>query len=370
MRWPTARRDEVRRRLAVILAAVVVGYSRLMHGDEVGTLSRLRALGTGTIAPLIAGHGGRIVKLLGDGFLCEFPAAAAALARAEDWLAGTAGGAMHFRIGVHAGEVIEEDGDLYGDTVNIAARLEALAAPGTACVSAAVHAHLSDRQDRLVPLGARTLKNISGDVTVFQLGTPVETPASDPPAPTGHPSLIVLPFECRVDEAAEVAEGMADEISYALSRIRSITVISRAVIRRRALNLDALAREHGVRYVVSGTVRAAGRRLRAIVHLTVADTGEELWSERFDGVVEDVFDLQDRITEQVAVAAGARLRSAEIARARRRRPDSLDAYACFLRALPLIRLMTRAGYDEAQRCCAGRWSWTRITGWRWRCMAG
>ena len=292
------------RRLAAILAADVAGYSRLMGADEEGTLARLKALRADLIDPTIAGHHGRIVKTTGDGLLVEFASVVDALRCATEWQAAMATRAetgIDWRIGVNLGDIIIDEGDIHGDGVNIAARLEALAEPGGICVSHAVLTQTRGKLDFPVEdLGDQALKNIAQPIHVFRVlaeEKPVPEPAALPLP--DKPSIAVLPFQniSGDPEQEYFADGMVEEIITALSRIRWLFVIARNSsfsYKGQSPDVKRVGRELGVRYVLEGSVRKGGNRVRITAQLIDALTGTHLWADRFDGSLEDVFELQDR----------------------------------------------------------------------------
>ena len=339
------------RRLAAILAADVAGYSRLMGADEEGTLERLKALRRELLDPRIAEHHGRIVKTTGDGLLVEFASVVDALrsaVEAQREMAGRNTGVppdnrIELRIGINVGDIIVEDGDIFGDGVNVAARLEALAEPGGICVSARVQEDAVGKLDfAFDDIGEQGLKNIARPVRAYRVVTAARlaTPgvSSGPPLPD-KPSIAVLPFANLSGDPEQeyFADGMVEEIITALSRIRWLFVIARNssfTYKGRAIDVKQVGRELGVRYVLEGSVRKAGGRVRITAQLLEAESGAHLWADRFEGSLEDVFDLQDRIAFGVAGVIEPTLRHAEIERARRKRPDNLEAYDLYLRALP------------------------------------
>jgi adenylate cyclase len=343
-----AGQARVERRLAAILAGDVAGYSRLMGQDETGTLTRLRALRRELIDPKVAEHKGRIVKTTGDGMLIEFASVVEAVACAVAIQRGMsqrnaeipADQRIEFRIGINLGDVIVEEGDIYGDGVNIAARLEALAEAGGICVSRVVHDQVRDKLDvTFEDLGEPQLKNIARPVHVWRLRLGAKPASAAPLALPDKPSIAVLPFQniSGDPEQGYFADGMVEEIITALSRIRWLFVIARNssfTYKGQAIDVKQVGRELGVRYVLEGSVRKAGGRVRITGQLIDALTGAHLWADRFDGEIEDVFELQDKIAINVAGVIEPTLRQAEIGRARRKRPDSLDAYDLYLRALP------------------------------------
>lgn len=350
------------RRLVAILAADVVGYSRLASIDEDRTLARLRALRSDLIDPTIAVHKGRVVKRTGDGAIVEFRSVVDAVrcaievqsAMVDRNVGVPADRRIEFRIGIHIGDVVEEsDGDLMGDGVNIAARLEGVAAPGAICLSEDAYRQVKARLDMLVSdLGERMLKNIADPMRVYSLQVGVAAQAQAPtaaqpePAPAAatlpdRPSIAILPFTNMSGDPEQeyFVDGMVEDIITALSRFNQLFVIARNstfTYKGRAVDVRQVARELGVRYVLEGSVRKSGSRLRITGQLIDAASGGHLWADRFDGGLEDVFELQDRITEQVVGAIEPTLRKAEIERARRKPAESLDAYDFYLRALPHV----------------------------------
>ena len=341
------------RRLAAILAADVAGYSRLMGADEEGTLERLKALRRELLDPKIAEHRGRLVKTTGDGLLVEFAsivdavrcAVAVQQAMPERNTGIGADNRIELRIGINLGDVIVEGDDLYGDGVNIAARLEALADAGGVFVSNTVHDHVRDRVPFVFEdLGEQQVKNIARRVRVYRVcdaGAVRSQSAPEPPALPlpDKPSIAVLPFVNMSGDPEQeyFVDGMVEEIITALSRIRWLFVIARNssfTYKGQAIDAKRVGRELGVRYVLEGSVRKAGNRVRITGQLIDATTGTHLWADRFDGPLGDVFDLQDKVATSVAGVIEPALRQAEIARAQRKRPESLDAYDLYLRALP------------------------------------
>jgi adenylate cyclase len=337
------------RRLAAILAADVVGYSRLMASDEAGTLAALKRHREGVFDPAVAANKGRIVKLIGDGTLVEFGSVvdavncAIAIQRAVAAEPAADPGIV-LRIGVNLGDIVVEGDDIYGDGVNVAARLEPLAAPGGVCVAAIVHDSIGGRIDvGFTDGGEVQVKNIDRPIRVWKwhptssAGSP--SPTASPPAERGVlPSLAVLPFQNMSGDAQEdyFADGVVEDIITALSRFKSFAVIARNssfVYKGRAVDVRQVAKELGVSYVLEGSVRRSGERLRITAQLVEASGGAHLWADRFDGAVADVFDVQDRITESVIGVIEPHVQQAEIERSRRKRPEILDAYDLYLRAL-------------------------------------
>jgi adenylate cyclase len=351
------------RKLAAILASDVVGFSRLTGADEDRILARLRTLRSDLIDPTIAVHNGRVVKRTGDGSIVEFRSVVDAVRCAievQNAMVERNAGVPEdrrivFRVGIHIGDVVEEsDGDLMGDGVNIAARLEGIAEPGAICLSEDAYRQVKARLDLAVAdLGATQLKNIAEPVRVYslQVGLPskarpaaaVEDKSEEKP-PAGlalpdKPSVAVLPFQNMSGDAEQeyFVDGMVEDIITGLSRIKWLFVIARNssfTYKGKAIDVRQVGRELGVRYVLEGGVRKAGNRLRITAQLLEAETGAHLWADRYDGALEDVFDLQDKITTGIVGIIEPNLRRAEIERAQRKRPDNLNAYDFYLRALP------------------------------------
>ena len=360
------------RKVAAILAADVVGFSRLTGADEDGTLARLRDLRREHVDPTVAVHNGRVFKRTGDGLLVEFRSVMDAVRCAMQLQAAmperNAGAPperrIEFRIGVHLGEIVEEaDGDLMGDGVNIAARLEGISEPNGVCVSGAAYDQVRDKLDCLViDLGERDLKNIKRPIRAYQIaandqqrasvGVVANRPVEDQPA-TARSSLAVLPFQNLGgdQETDYFADGIVEDIITALSRVRWLLVIARNssfTYKGKSVDSRQVGRELGVRYLLQGSIRNAGQRVRITGQLVEASTGRHIWTDRFDGDLSDIFDLQDKITANVVVAVEPRLRMAEIERAQRKPTDNLDAYDLYLRSLPAINAYTREGFMEAE----------------------
>jgi TolB-like protein/class 3 adenylate cyclase len=341
------------RKLTAIFAADVAGYSRLMGADEVGTLHRLTACRR-IMDQLIREHRGRIFTTAGDSVVADFASAIGAvecaiaiqeaLARENDNQPPAQ--QMRFRIGVHVGDVIARDGNLFGDSVNIAARLESLAEPGGICVSGTVHDQIGTKLPvRLSELPKPQLKNIAHPVRAYRLETADVVP--DPsligaslPVPD-KPSIAVLPFQnmSRDPEQEYFADGMVEDIITGLSRIPWLFVLARNssfTYKGQAINVKRIGRELGVRYVLEGSVRKAGQRLRIAAQLIDAASGAHLWADRFDGALTDVFDLQDKVTSSVVGVIEPALQAAETARSASRPTTDLTAYDLYLRAYDIL----------------------------------
>jgi TolB-like protein/class 3 adenylate cyclase len=353
------------RRLAAILVADVAGYSRLIGTDEEGTVRRLRAVRTEVIDPTIRKHNGRIVHTAGDGLLVEFHSVVDAMRCATEWQDGIGqrnadepdDGRIDWRIGVNLGDIVIDDDDIHGDGVNIAARLETMAEPGTICISDAVLTQTRGKLDLPVAdLGDHVLKNIARPVHVFRVGpsrssvgeTQAVQPMLDPlilPLPA-KPSIAVLPFQNMSGDPEQeyFADGMVEEIITSLSRIRWLFVIARNstfTYKGQAIDVKRVGRELGVRYVLEGSVRKGSGRLRITAQLIEAETGAHLWADRFDGSLEDVFDLQDQVAISVAGVIEPALEAAEGRRSAGRPTNDLTAYDLYLRALATYYPITR-----------------------------
>ncbi len=341
----------VERRLAAILAADVAGYSRLMGVDEEGTLAALKACRRELIDPKIAEHRGRIVKTTGDGALVEFASAVDAVrcaieiqrSMAERNLNIPGDRRVEFRIGINVGDIIIDGGDIYGDGVNIAARLEGLPEPGGICVSDRVHEDVQGKVDiAFEDTGDQQLKNIARPVKVYhaQFGktaTKMETALKS----FNRPSIAVLPFQNMSGDPEQeyFADGMVDEIITGLSRIKWLSVISRNssfIYKNKSIAIKEVADKFGVRYVLEGGVRRSGNRVRITAQLIDAETDAHLWAEQYDRLLEDIFALQDEITMRVVGAIEPSLRKAEIDRIARQRPNTFNAYDLLLRSQQLV----------------------------------
>ena len=321
----------VERRLAAVLSADVVGYSRLMGEDEAGTLAVLKAHRAECVDPEIAAYQGRIVKLMGDGALVEFPSAVAAVECAVAVQRGMAernaevpeDRRIAFRIGINLGDVIIDGDDIYGDGVNVAARLQELADPGGVCVSANIHEQVEGKLDvAFDDRGEQTVKNIARPVRVYgvtdgEAGTPIGQPALPLP---DKPSIAVLPFVNMSGDAEQeyFSDGITEDIITELARFRSLFVIARNSsfsFKGQAIEAKEIARRLGVRYLVEGSVRRAGNRVRITAQLIDAAHDTHLWAERYDRELEDIFAVQDEVTQAIVTAIEPELASAERARA-------------------------------------------------------
>jgi adenylate cyclase len=339
----------VERKLAAIFAADVAGYSALMGRDEVGTLRTLTAY-RDIIDRLIAAHRGRIFNTAGDSLIADFASAVDAVQCAmavQDAIANEnvdrpAGEQMRFRIGIHVGDIMVQGDNLFGDAVNIAARLEALAEPGGVCVSGAVRDYIGTKLPlSFADLGERKVKNIAEPVKAYQIGgetSPTAIPVANPLPLPDKPSIAVLPFTNMSGDPEQdyFADGMVDEIITALSRIRWLFVIARNssfIYKGQSVDVKRVGRELGVRYVLEGSVRKAGNRVRITAQLIDAISGAHVWADRYDRDLNDIFALQDEITANVAGIIEPALAEAEQQRVLRRPPERLDAWEAYQRGL-------------------------------------
>jgi TolB-like protein/Flp pilus assembly protein TadD len=352
--------DQVpRRRLAAILAADVVGYSRMMQADEAGTLAALKVRRTDILQPLVTRHHGRIVKLVGDGVLIEFASAVNAVECAvrlqKDMSVANAAlpedRRIVLRIGVNLGDVMVEGGDLYGDGVNIASRLEALAEPGSVVVSGKVRQEIVGKLEcSFEDLGDQKLKNMAEPVRVFRMSA-VPAPARSPmptKEPASKPSIAVLPFANMSGDPEQkyFSDGLTEDIITELSRFHSLIVIARNSsfqYRDKAVDIKRVARELDINYIVEGSVRRAAERVRISAQLIDASTEGHVWAQHYDRSLSDVFAIQDELTTAIAAKVAGHVQVAAINKVRRMRTDSMAAYDLFLRSLEHIN---RAGSED------------------------
>ena len=375
----TARAE---RQLAAILAGDIVGYSRLMGADEEGTLARVNAIRREFWEPKVAEHRGRIVKRTGDGVLIEFASVVDAARYGIEIQRGMAkrnaevpqDKRIELRMGIHVGDVLIEEDDIFGDGVNVAARLEGIAEPGGICFSRAAFEQVEGKIDASFEDGGdQQLKNIARPIRIYRINfaAPVRSATLMLPA---KPSIAVLPFQNMSGDPEQdyFADGMVEDIITGLSRIKWLFVIARNssfTYKGRTVDVKQVGRELGVRYVLEGSVRKVGSRVRITCQLIEGETGAHIWAERYDRPLDDIFALQDEITLSVVGAIEPNLRLAEVERAKRKRPDSLDAYDLVLQALPdvysrmpeqsqrALRLLARAleldpTYALAHACAA------------------
>jgi adenylate cyclase len=347
------RPGRIERRLSAIMAADVAGYSRLMHNDEEATHAALTALLADAVEPVIAEHGGHIVKNTGDGFLAEFPSAVEAVRTAMQFqnriheltMDDAEDRRIAFRVGINIGDVIVEAHDIFGDGVNIAARLEGVAEPGGICISQTVLNHARDKVSfEVEDAGEQTLKNIARPVHVYRIIIePSRRPATPKPeipalALPDKPSVAVLPFTNMSGDPEQefVSDGIAEDVITALSHYPSLFVIARNssfTYKGRAVDVKQVGRELGVRYVLEGSVRKAGNRIRVTAQLIEAGTSNHVWAERYDRDLADIFAVQDELTEALTTALAPAIADAELRRAMRKPPGSLDAWAAYQRGL-------------------------------------
>jgi adenylate cyclase len=394
---PSTEPENVTRRFASVLIADVAGYSSLMERDEERTFTRLRALRHDVIEVALSRHKGRLVKNTGDGFVAEFPSPVEAVrcaisvqeqvgARERDYN----GAQIKLRMGVNFGDVIvEDDGDIYGDCVNIASRLEQLAAPGGLCVTGKMFNEVDGKIGVLLEdMGEHVVKNMARPIRIYALGGLAERQgqASRPSLPLpDKPSIAILPFKNLSGDASQdyFCDGIVEDMITALSRERWFFVIARNssfAYKGRAVDIRQVGRELGVRYVLEGSVRKGGNRLRINGQLMDAETGAHVWADKYDGSIEDIFSFQDQVTENVVGALHPRLLAAETERSLRKRPDDLSAYDLYLRALPHAHSISRAGvaaalellarslaieprFTEAHTLAAWCYFWMRSNAW-------
>jgi TolB-like protein/class 3 adenylate cyclase len=358
--------ERFERRLAAVVAADIPDYSRLMAADAQGVWARLKALRKDFIDPTIAAHRGRVVKSSGDSMLLEFASTVDAACGAIEFQRGIAALnaeispslRIEFRIGLHVGDIIIDENDIFGDSVNTAVRLEGLAEPGGVCISDDAYRQIRGRVEiSCDDLGRQPLKNIAEPMRVWRMrldgSAAPATPASEPTQPAmpalelpDKPSIAVLPFQnMSTDPEQEYfADGLVEDIITALSRFTSLFVIARNssfTYKGRSVEIKQIGRELGVRYVLEGSVRKAGSRLRITGQLIDCATGYHLWAERFDGALEQVFELQDQVASGVAGVIDPLLLDTEIKRVADRPTADMTAYSLYLRALPLIRAWAR-----------------------------
>jgi TolB-like protein/class 3 adenylate cyclase len=365
--------ERVERRLAAVLAADIAGYSLLMGRDEEGTLSQLKAFRKTLVDPKIAQHRGRIVKTTGDGMLVEFASAVDAARCAVEVQRGVAVQnvgvpldiRIQFRVGIHVGDIIFDDNDIFGDGVNIAARLEGIAEPGGICISDDAQRQIRGKLDSpFEDMGPQNLKNIAEPMRTWRLNSDANASAylspgrsaeaAKLPALPDKPSIAVLPFQNMSSDPEQeyFADGIVEDIITALSRYHALFVIARNssfTYKGRAVDVKQVGRELGVRYVLEGSVRRVLDRVRVTGQLIDALTGAHLWADRFDGALKDIFELQDDITLRVVGAIAPKLEQAEIVRAMRKPTESLDGYDYYLKAMSNFHKAGREDISEALR---------------------
>jgi adenylate cyclase len=356
----------VERRLAAILAADVVGYSRLMEVDEAGTLARLKTVRLELIDPALAKCKGRIIKTTGDGMLVEFQSVTEAVRCAVDFQERMArrnrdmpaSRTLLYRIGINLGDVIVEGDDILGDGVNVAARLESIAQPGGICISAAVREQVGDRLEvGYEDLGDQHVKNINRPIRAFKVvltGQPSGANEIVPEASARVPSIAVLPFINMSGDAEQefFTDGLTEDIITELSRFRELLVISRTAVfvhKGKAVKAKEIAREFGVDYVVEGSVRKVADRVRVTVQLIDGETETHLWAERYDRKLEDIFDIQDEVTAAIVATLFGRVEAARHDRVQRKRTQNMAAYEYLLAGKILHHLSNRQANIEALR---------------------
>lgn len=358
------------RRLAAIMAADMVGYSRLMAADETGTIMRHKIYREQLIDPAVAKYDGRIVKATGDGFLAEFSSVIHAVqcaAEIQETIAGQEAKEskerrIQYRIGINLGDIVADGGDIFGEGVNVAARLEQLADAGGVCISDLVYRNVKSKLDlKFESLGATALKNIPGEHLVYRIRPGSTSPAASSPlalrdnsALPSKPSIAVLPFTnmSSVRDQEFFADGMTDDIITALSRIRELFVISRNssfVYKGRAVRLEDVARELGVRFILEGSVRVAGNRVRVTAQLIDGLSGGHVWAENFDGDLDDIFAVQDGITRSIALAMQVKLTYGEFARLWEGQTKNLRAWEKMVLGRDLFLRFNRVDNREARR---------------------
>jgi adenylate cyclase len=352
-----------RRRLAAILAADVVGYSRMMQADEAGTLAALKARYQDILLPLVTKYHGRVVKLMGDGVLIEYASAVDAVACAIElqgaMLAANADleddRQIVLRTGINLGDVIVEGSDLYGDGVNIAARLESLAEPGSIFISQTIFSQVRGKTHMgFQDLGERNLKNMPEPVHVYRVTGKPMVPVTAIKSGVDKPSIAVLPFTNMSGDPEQeyFSDGITEDIITALSRISSLLVVARTSTfsyKGQSSDVKRIAKELGVRYVMEGSVRRAGERLRVTAQLIDATTGHHLWAERFDRSAADIFEIQDEITRNVAASTETQIVFAEGEAAKSRPPNDLRAWDLVMRGFARGYDETPEAFDEAYK---------------------
>ena len=355
------------RRLAAILATDVVGYSRLIRADEEGTIAALKALRADLVEPKLSQHNGRIVKLMGDGMLAEFQSAVDAVRAAVETQEAVAkhnsglpeDKRIQFRVGINLGDVVVDGDDIHGDGVNVAARMESLAEPGGICISDKVYEEVRDRMDLpFEDLGEQKVKNITRPIHVWRwiVGSTrptATTPVERPPLPD-KPSIAVLPFDNMSDDPEQgyFADGITEDIITELSRFAELHLVSRNsafVYKGKPVKTQDVSRDLNVRYVMQGSVRKSGNRVRIVVQLIDALTDNHVWAERYDRKFEDIFAVQDEVTRNIVATLAGRLEATERQRVRTDRTENLGAYDYLLRGREIFHRFTPDANHEARR---------------------
>ncbi len=347
------------RRLSAILAADVAGYTRLVEKDTEGTVAAWQAARKDIIDPATAEHSGRIVKHTGDGFLAEFVTIQDAVKCAATMQKGLSTSPLDFRMGINLGDVIDDGDDIHGEGVNIAARIEALAEPGGICISRSVFDQVRNRLDcRFEDLGEHDVKHVSAPVRVYRVVIKLPTdellaaPTSDFALPD-KPSVAVLPFDNMSSDPEQgyFSDGITEDIITSLSHMTEIFVIARNssfTYKGSAIDVKRVGQDLGVRYVLEGSVRRSGDRIRVSAQLIDARSDTHVWADRYDGTIDDIFALQDDITAKIISAVGPEIALAEIQRARLKRSEKFDAWDRYLQALQPYYALDKMGYEEAK----------------------
>ncbi len=351
------------RRLSAILSADVVGFSRLMGADEAGTLQRLKQVRADLIEPKVGEHHGRIVKLIGDGILAEFPSVVSAVGCAleiqrgmSERARGNGGEPIQFRIGVNLGDIIIEGDDIYGDGVNLADRLQTMARPGGVAISASVKEHVGNRLDLTCEdLGEQNLKNIQQPVRVFaiaveEVGRPDE---SESGMKSGKPAIAVLPFNNLSGDPEQeyFSDGMTEDIITDLSKVSGLSVIARNssfIYKNKAAKVQDIGRELGVDFVLEGSVRKAGTRVRVSGQLVSCADGSHLWADRFDRDLTDIFAIQDEITHAIVEQLKVTLLPQEKKSIVQTPTDNIEAYTWYLKGRELFHRGSKTFYKAAR----------------------
>jgi len=368
MRTRRMAEPRTQRRLAAILAADIVGYSRLMSADEAGTLTALRVVWTEHFNPAVAAHGGRIVKMMGDGALVEFASAVDAVecavaiqeTMADHNNARPGREPIEFRIGVNLGDIVIDGDDIFGDGVNVAARLERQAPKSGVLVSDAVYAQIKGKVSvGFLDTGELTLKNIGAPVRAWRWagdGSPAQTPAKPPPGPNDIPSIAVLPFAniSGDPEQEYFADGLVEDIITTLSKLDGLRVIARNstfICKGRAVDVRAAAERFGVQYVLEGSVRKSANRIRITTQLIDANSGSHLWAERYDRALDDIFAVQDEITLVLATEMQVKLTEGEQARMHYTTTSNVEAWTLWVQGLSHFRrAVTKEDTAQALSC--------------------
>ncbi len=345
------------KRLSAVLAADVAGYTRLMETDSEGTVAAWHMARTNVIDPSIDDHGGRIVKHTGDGFLAEFSTVQAAVECAVSLQTGLIDNPLEFRMGINLGDVFDDGVDIHGEGVNIAARIEALAEEGGVCISGDVYNQVRNRLDyQFEDMGEHEVKHVSAPIRVFRIlmASDHNLPKLEGKNPIipDKPSIAVLPFDNMSGDPEQeyFADGVVEEIIMALSRMPWLFVIARNssfIYKGRAVDVKQVGRDLGVRYVLEGSLRKAGGKVRISGQLIDASSGAHLWADRYDGDLEDIFELQEQITSSVVGAIAPKLELAEIERSKHKPTSSLDAYDYYLRGMAAFHQWTAEGNEQA-----------------------